>query len=93
MSTAGYAVFEKDRDLRVSDGTPIRYTIRGAGRAPGEAIVLASGWSCSDAYWAEILPRLEAAGHRIVLPDTRGHGESGLPRDPGPRARNLSEET
>ena len=90
--TATYALFEKDRELKVSDGTPIRYTVRGPGRARGHAIVLANGWSCSDAYWVEILPRLVAAGHRVILPDTRGHGESGLPRDPGRRARNLTED-
>jgi pimeloyl-ACP methyl ester carboxylesterase len=87
-----YVVFEKEREVVVSDGTPIRYTVRGEGKAPGEAIVLANGWSCSDSYWVDILPRLEASGHRIVLSDTRAHGESGLPRDPGRRARNLTDD-
>lgn len=85
---SGFALFDKDRRLHVSDGTPIAYTVRGSGeRQP--TVVLANGWSCSDAYWAYLLPALEQRGHRVVLPDTRGHGDSGLPREPGWAARNI----
>src|SRR5207245_3204063 len=85
-----YALFEKERELRVSDGTPIRYTVRGEG--DGVPVVLANGWSCSDAYWARILPALEGTGRQVLLPDIRGHGESGLPRAPGPKARDITVE-
>ena len=85
-----YSIFEKERELGVSDGTPIRYTVRGSGDGP--AVVLASGWSCSDSYWVHLVPYLEEHGHRVVLPDTRGHGESGLPRSPGFRGRNITVE-
>jgi len=88
---ASYHLFTKDRTLRVSDGTPIAYTVRGTG-ASGLTVVLANGWSCPDAYWAYAVPHLEAAGHRVLLPDTRGHGDSGLPRKPGYRLRNLTDE-
>jgi pimeloyl-ACP methyl ester carboxylesterase len=53
-------------------------------------VLFASGWSCSDAYWGKLLPLLEAAGHPCLLPDTRGHGRSGLPRPPGRGARDLT---
>ena len=72
MAKPEYAVFEKEREVRVSDGTPIRYTVRGPEN--GAAIVLANGWSCSDAYWVDLQPMLDKEGHRVVLPDTRGHG-------------------
>jgi pimeloyl-ACP methyl ester carboxylesterase len=85
-----YAIFEKDRELGVSDGTPIRYTVRGEGDGP--AIVLANGWSCSDAYWVFLVPHLVERGHRVILADTRGHGESGLPRPPGFKGRNITAE-
>ncbi|MEY2568598.1 MAG: hypothetical protein QOE35_3127 [Actinomycetota bacterium] len=88
--SADYALFEKDRELGVSDGTPIRYTVRGEGDGP--TIVLANGWSCSDAYWITLVPDLVERGHRVILPDTRGHGESGLPRAPGFKARNITDE-
>jgi pimeloyl-ACP methyl ester carboxylesterase len=88
--SSDYALFEKDRELGVSDGTPIRYTVRGAGDGP--TIVLANGWSCSDAYWITLVPDLVERGHRVILPDTRGHGESGLPRAPGFKARNITDE-
>lgn len=90
MATA-HSLFEKDRTVTASDGTTIAYTVRGSGRS-GRTVVLANGWSCSDSWWAELVPFLEDEGHRVVLPDTRGHGESGLPRRPGRWARHLQPE-
>lgn len=86
-----YALFTKDRRVVASDGTAIAYTVRNAtgSKVP---VLFANGWSCSDAYWAELLPALEATGHPCVLPDTRGHGGSGLPRSPGRGARNLTDD-
>ena len=84
----GYALFEKNRRVQVSDGTAIAYAELGHGRRI--PVVLANGWSCSDAYWADVAPHLSALGHKVLLPDNRGHGESGLPRPPGFRARNIT---
>jgi pimeloyl-ACP methyl ester carboxylesterase len=83
-----FSVFEKNRSLHVSDGTPIVYAELGHG--DGAPIALANGWSCSDVYWMDIAPHLAARGHRVLLPDARGHGESGLPRPPGVAARNIT---
>jgi pimeloyl-ACP methyl ester carboxylesterase len=88
-SDEGYALFTKERRVTADDGTHIAYTFRNP-EGPGVPIVFANGWSCSDAYWGELLPLLEAAGHPCLLPDTRGHGSSGLPRHPGRGARNLT---
>ncbi|MFN8018181.1 MAG: alpha/beta hydrolase [Acidimicrobiales bacterium] len=84
-----YAIFPKDHRVVADDGTPIGYALRDRG---GDAIpvVAASGWSCSDVYWSRLVPALEAAGHTCLVPDTRAHGASGLPRSPGRGARNLS---
>ena len=87
VDTPGFVQFPKDRKVTVADGTPIAYTVKDGPRLP---ILLANGWSCSDAYWVGVLPELVERGHRVVLPDHRGHGESGLPRDPGPNARDIS---
>ena len=84
--SSGFVQFPKDRTVTVSDGTEIAYTVKGGDGLP---IVLVNGWSCSDAYWVDILPRLAERGHKVVLPDHRGHGDSGLPRDPGPNAANI----
>ena len=86
---AGYALFAKERRVVADDGTPIAYTYRNPD-GPGVPVLLANGWSCSDAYWGELLPLLEEAGHPVLLPDTRGHGRSGLPRPAGRGARNLT---
>src|SRR5437879_10348347 len=88
MARRGFAVFEKERQVHVSDGTCIAYTRRGDGvHLP---VVLANGWSCCDAYWAFVTPFLEERGHLVVLPDTRGHGEPGLPRAARCRARHIT---
>ncbi len=84
-----YALFAKERRVVVDDGTTIAYTVRGADGG-GVPILFANGWSCSDAYWGELLPVLAELGHPCVLPDTRGHGSSGLPRAPGRGARHLT---
>jgi pimeloyl-ACP methyl ester carboxylesterase len=84
-----YALFAKEHRVVADDGTPIAYTVRNPD-GPGVPLLFANGWSCSDAYWGALLPRLADAGHPCVLPDTRGHGRSGLPRAPGRGARNLT---
>lgn len=88
---AGYAVFPKDRALRVDDGTRIAWTRLppGEGPAPRLPVLAVNGWSCSDAYWVHLAPALAALGHPVVLVDARGHGASGLPRHPGRGARDL----
>ena len=88
-SDEGYALFAKERRVLADDGTPIAYTFRNPD-GPGVPILFANGWSCSDAYWGKLLPSLEADGHPCLLPDTRGHGRSGLPRPPGRGARDLT---
>jgi pimeloyl-ACP methyl ester carboxylesterase len=84
------ALFAKDRTAVASDGTRLAYTVVGDGTEP--PVFFVNGWTCSDAYWARIGPPLVEKGHRAVFMDTRGHGESGLPRQPGFAARNLRHE-
>lgn len=83
-----FAVFAKDRRVTVSDGTEIAYTVVGAG-GDGIPVVFVNGWTCPDSYWAGIGPRVVDAGHPAVFVDTRGHGQSGLPRPAGCAGRNL----
>ncbi len=88
-SDAAYARFDKERRVAADDGTPLAFTVRnpGGARVP---VLFANGWSCSDAYWNDLLPALAERGHPCILPDTRGHGLSGLPRPAGRGARNLT---
>jgi pimeloyl-ACP methyl ester carboxylesterase len=86
-----YAVFAKDRRVTVSDGTEIAYTVEGAG-GTGTPVVFVNGWTCPDAYWIGIGPRVVDAGHPAVFVDTRGHGQSGLPRPAGCAGRNLRDD-
>ena len=86
---AHYALFPKERRVVADDGTTIAYTVRNPAGSD-IPVVLANGWSCSDAYWGRLVPALVDRGHPVVIPDTRGHGMSGLPRNPGRGARNLT---
>jgi pimeloyl-ACP methyl ester carboxylesterase len=85
-----HAVWPKDRVATMSDGTPIAYTV--VGKGPRVPVVFLNGWTCSDGYWAGIGPAVIAAGHPAVFLDTRGHGQSGLPRDPGRCAHNITDD-
>jgi pimeloyl-ACP methyl ester carboxylesterase len=88
-SDAAYARFDKERRVVADDGSPLAYTVRNE-TGTQVPVLFANGWSCSDAYWVDLLPALVQRGHPCLLPDTRGHGLSGLPRAPGRGARNLS---
>jgi pimeloyl-ACP methyl ester carboxylesterase len=64
----------------------------GLGGEPRTPVVFMNGWTCPDAYWKRIGPPVVAAGHPAVFFDTRGHCQSGLPREAGFCARKLRTE-
>lgn len=84
-----YALFTKGRRVVADDGTPIAYTVRNP-EGSETPVLMANGWSCGDSYWGHLVPQLIERGHPCIIPDTRGHGASGLPRPPGRGAANLS---
>ena len=47
-----------------------------AGPADGVPVLLCHGWGACVYAWSEILPRLVAAGCRVIAPDLRGHGRT-----------------
>ena len=85
-----YACFPKDRFITTTDGTPIAYTVVGDGTEV--PVLFVNGWSCTDTYWSGIAPVLVESGHPALLVDTRGHGQSGLPRPPGFNSSGLRPE-
>jgi pimeloyl-ACP methyl ester carboxylesterase len=81
------AVWPKDRFVDASDGARLAYTVEGTGdRTP---VVFMNGWTCPDAYWKGIGPAVVDAGHPALFFDTRGHGQSRLPRPPTRSARDI----
>ena len=81
-------MFPKDHHVESFDGTQIGYTVLGN---DGPWVALCAGFGCTDSHWRYLGPAL-ARDHRVIVWDLRGLGASGLPRDPGYRARNLSPE-
>lgn len=67
------------KQLRLKDGTRIAYTLRGP--EDGATVLLLDGISCDGFIWAYLQPALEEK-FRVLHLNYRGHGLSGLPRDP-----------
>ncbi|MFK4066060.1 alpha/beta fold hydrolase [Streptomyces sp. NPDC029674] len=59
-----------------ADGARVHVEVHGPEGAP--AVVLAHGWTCSTAFWAEQIREL-GADHRVIAYDQRGHGRSAAP--------------
>lgn len=62
-----------------------RVSARGVGfevidRGEGRPVVFVHGMMCSGGFFARQVDRL-AQGHRVIVPDLRGHGESDKPAD------------
>lgn len=85
--TAGSAHPVQTRQIRVPDGTRLAYrlygpTARGERPAtPPTRIALCDGISCDGYIWRYLLPILERDCDVLLL-NYRGHGRSGLPREP-----------
>jgi pimeloyl-ACP methyl ester carboxylesterase len=56
-----------------ADGSRLHIEVSGPEGAP--AVVLAHGWTCSIAFWAEQIRDL-SADHRVIAYDQRGHGRT-----------------
>ena len=87
----GGTLFPKDRCVVSFDGTHIAYTILGKGQRGQPTMVLCAGYVCPDNFWRYLAPAL-ARRYRVLVWNYRGAGGSGLPREPGYRARNYGVE-
>jgi len=63
-------------DLTVTTRDGARLAVRVAGPEDGPVMVLLHGWTNDRRVWGAVAKRLVAAGHRVVLYDQRGHGDS-----------------
>lgn len=84
----GGTLFPKDRCVVSFDGTHLAYTIKGRS---GPVVVLNAGYCCPDNFWRYLAPAL-AKKFRVLIWNYRGTGVSGMPREPGYRARNYTVE-
>lgn len=84
----GGTLFPKDRCVVSFDGTHLAYTIQGKG---DHVVALCAGFCCPDNFWRYLAPAL-ARKYRVLIWNYRGSGVSGMPREPGYRARNYTVE-
>lgn len=84
----GGTLFPKDRCVVSFDGTHIAYMIKGRS---GPVVALCAGYCCPDNFWKYLAPALSKK-YRVLIWNYRGCGVSGMPREPGYRARNYSVE-
>ena len=70
-----------DRDVRGPDGRTLTYRELGTGRP----VVLLHGFTATGAAWFDAGPAhvLADRGHRVIVPDLRGHGASAASHGPG----------
>ena len=71
-----------DLVVATDDGAALAVTVAGPAETGRPPIVLPHCWTGSRAVWVPVARRLVAAGHRVVLYDQRGHGASGVGRQP-----------
>jgi pimeloyl-ACP methyl ester carboxylesterase len=84
----GGTLFPKDRCVVSFDGAHIAYGFLGSGPV---TVVLCAGYCCPDNFWKYLAPAL-AKKYRVLIWNYRGTGVSGMPREPGYRARNYTTE-
>ena len=82
----GGTLFPKDRCVVSFDGTHLAYSLLGRGET---VVALCAGFCCPDNFWRYLGPAL-ARNHRVLIWNYRGSGVSGMPREPGYRARNYT---
>ncbi|HEY2814579.1 MAG TPA: alpha/beta hydrolase [Acidimicrobiales bacterium] len=76
----GIALPEGQRStLTTDDGATL--AVLTAGPVDGPVVVLAHCWTGGMSLWGAVARRLVASGHRVVLWDQRGHGDSTLGTD------------
>ena len=84
----GGTLFPKGRCVVSFDGTHIAYGLMGRGDI---TVALCAGYCCPDNFWKYLTPAL-AKRYRVLIWNYRGCGVSGMPREPGYRARNYTVE-
>jgi 3-oxoadipate enol-lactonase len=69
-----------------SDDAEIFYEMRGQ----GPAVVLLHPFPVHHEFWLPVIPALESR-YRLILPDLRGHGESGVGEGPAVMAKHAAD--
>lgn len=69
-----------------SDDAEISYEIQGR----GPAVVLLHPFPAHHEFWSPVIPALESR-YRLILPDLRGHGDSGIGQGPALMAKHAAD--
>jgi 3-oxoadipate enol-lactonase len=74
---AGYTGRMKQHSITASDGTTLSFGL--AGPEDGVPVLLCHGLGAGGAQFAADADWFAARGYRVLVPDLRGHGGSGMP--------------
>lgn len=64
--------------LAAGEGVTLRTVVQGP--EDGPLVILLHGFPESATEWRALIPRLAAAGYRVLAPDQRGYGDSSKPQ-------------
>src|SRR5688572_8592543 len=73
IDQAGWS--DRKRNVTLPNGQRLAYVEMGDPR--GSPVLLLHGYTDSSRVWTILAPQL--AGHRLIIPDQRGHGASDAP--------------
>ena len=74
-------------DTQYVESNGIRLHVTTDGPSDGDPVLLIHGFPETSYEWRKQIPALVEAGYRVIVPDTRGFGQSDKP--PGPYSRAL----
>lgn len=77
LQRAGYTGRMRQHSIKASDGTILSYGL--AGPDDGVPVLLCHGLGAGGAQFSGDVGWLAARGYRVLVPDLRGHGGSGMP--------------
>lgn len=80
IATASAAPAQFHHGVVLANGVRLHYVEAGQ-EATGDPILLIPGWPQSVYAWRLVMPKLVAAGHRVVALDLRGMGDSDHPME------------
>lgn len=93
LGVSGYLLLGHRAPLRSVDSAGV--TLAYSDQGQGSPVILLHGFAVNgdlNFRLPGVIGKLRAAGHRVIVPDLRGHGRSGKPHEPAAYGTELAED-